>query len=192
MKRLETINDFLRKAERGPAVINEKDIGDIIAFTGCTHDWKVVDAGTGSGFLALFLANLGCKVYTYEKDMRFYDIAEANIKKSGFKNIKIMNADITKGINEKNLDMITLDMKNPERVVKHAHNALKPGGWLVVYSMHIEQIQGLWKELKKYEFRNPMILEKLQREWQIEGDTYTRPKTHMLSHTGFLTIVRKV
>lgn len=192
MKKLETINDFLRKAKRGPAVITPKDIGDIIAFTGCTHDWKVVDAGTGSGFLALFLGNLGCKVYTYEKEKRFYDISKANIKKAGFKNVKIKNADISKGIKEKNVDMVTLDMKNPEKVVENAHRALKSGGWLVIYSMHIEQIQDAWKEIKKYSFESPRILEKLQREWQIEGDTYTRPKTHMLAHTGFLTFARKL
>ena len=192
MKKLGTINDFLKKAKRGPAVITQKDLGDIVAFTGCNKDWKVVDAGSGSGFLALFLGNLGCKVYTYEKEKRFYDIAKANIKKSEMKNVKIKNANITKGIKEKNVDMVTLDMKNPEKVVKHAFKALKSGGWLVVYSMHIEQVQDVWKEIKKYDFNQLRILEKMHREWQIEGDTYTRPKTHMLSHTGFLTFARKV
>ena len=188
---MENIIDFLKKAKRGPAVITSKDIGDIIAFTGCAKGWKVVDAGTGSGFLALFLANLGCDVYTYEKEKRFYDIAKKNIEKSGFKNIKIKKSDITNGIKERKVDMITLDMKNPEKVVKHAYKSLKSGGWLVVYSMHIEQVQKVWKELKKYKFGEKRILEKLSREWQIEGRTFTRPKTHMLAHTGLLTFARK-
>jgi tRNA (adenine57-N1/adenine58-N1)-methyltransferase len=192
MKKLKTIIDFLKKAKRGPQVILPKDAGLIVSVTGCSPGWKVVDAGTGSGFLALFLANLGCKVYTYEKEERFYNIAKNNIKNSGLKNIKIKNSDITKGIKEKNLDMITLDMKNPEKVIKHAYNSLKSGGWLVVYSMHIEQIQKVWKELKKYDFKESKILENIQREWQIEGRTFTRPKTHMLAHTGFLTFARKI
>jgi len=192
MKKLKTIIDFLKKAKRGPQVILPKDIGLIVSITGCSPGWKVVDAGTGSGFLALFLANLGCKVYTYEKEERFYSIAKKNIKNSGLKNIKIKNSDITKGIKEKNLDMITLDMKNPEKVIKHAYKSLKSGGWLIVYSMHIEQIQRVWKELKKYDFKKPKILENIQREWQIEGRTFTRPKTHMLAHTGFLTFARKI
>jgi len=192
MKRLKTIIDFLKKAKRGPQVILPKDAGLIVSVTGCSPGWKVVDAGTGSGFLAMFLGNLDCKVYTYEKEKRFYNIAKKNIKNSGLNNIKIKNSDITKGIKEKNLDMITLDMKNPEKVIKHAYKSLKSGGWLVIYSMHIEQIQKVWKELKKYNFEKPKILENIQREWQIEGRTFTRPKTHMLAHTGFLTFARKI
>ena len=192
MKGLNTIVDFLNKAKRGPQVILPKDAGLIVSVTGCSPGWKVVDAGTGSGFLAIFLGNLGCKVYTYEKKKNFYDLAKKNIEKSGLKNIKIKNSDITKGIKERNVDMVTLDMKNPERVLKHAYNSLKSGGWLVVYSMHIEQIQKVWKESRKYEFGKFNILENLKREWQIEGRTFTRPKTHMLAHTGFLTFMRKI
>ena len=192
MKKLNTIIDFLKKAKRGPQVILPKDAGLIVSVTGCCPGWKVVDAGTGSGFLAIFLGNLGCKIYTYEKEKRFYDIARKNIKNSGLKNIKIKNSDITKGIKEKNVDMVTLDMKNPEKVLKHVYKSLKSGGWLVIYSMHIEQIQKVWKELKKYGFKETKILENLQREWQIEGRTFTRPKTHMLAHTGFLTFARKI
>jgi len=189
---MENIIDFLKGAKRGPQVILPKDAGEIVSFTGCTHGWKVVDAGTGSGFLALFLANMGCDVYTYEKEKRFYEVAKQNIAKSGLKNIKIRNSDITKGIKEKKLDMVTLDMKNPEKVIAHAYKSLKSGGWLVIYSMHIEQVQKVWKELKKYKFGETRILEKWHREWQIEGRTYTRPKTHMLAHTGFLTFARKL
>lgn len=191
MKRLKTIIDFLKKAKRGPQVILKKDFGIIVAETGCNSNWKVVDAGTGSGFLAILLGNLGCKVYTYEKEKRFYNIAKKNIKNSGLKNVKIKNSDIKKGIRERNLDMITLDMKNPEKVIKHAYKSLKSGGWLVIYSMHIEQVQEVWKELGKYNFKQTKILENIQREWQIEGRTFTRPKTHMLAHTGFLTFARK-
>lgn len=191
MKKLKTIIDFLKKAKRGPQVILKKDFGIIVAETGCNPNWKVVDAGTGSGFLAISLGNLGCKIYTYEKEKRFYNIAKKNIKNSGLKNVKIKNSDITKGIKEKNLDMITLDMKNPEKVIKHAYKSLKSGGWLVIYSMHIEQIQKIWRELKKYDFKQLKILENIQREWQIEGRSFTRPKTHMLAHTGFLTFARK-
>ena len=57
--------------------------------------------------------------------------------------------------------------------------------------MHIEQIQKVWKELRKYEFGKVSVLENLVREWQIEGLTFTRPKTQMLGHTGFLTFIRK-
>jgi len=183
--------DFLKKAKRGPQVILPKDLGLIISITGCSPSWKVVDAGTGSGFLTLFLGNLGCKVYSYEKEERFYNIAKKNLKNSGLENVVLKNSDITKGIKEKNVDLITLDMKNPEKVIKRAFKALKSGGWIAIYSMHIEEVKRVFKELKKYDFTNLRIIENLHREWQSIKH-FTRPKTYMLAHTGFLTFARKM
>ena len=183
------IIDFLKKAKRGPQVILPRDAALIISETGINKDWKVVDAGSGSGFLSLFLGNLGCKVYTYEKRKEFYQIARENIKKSGLKNIKIFNKDITEGITHKKLDLVTLDMKGPEKAIKHAYSNLKPKGFLVVYSMHIEQVQDVLKEISKYNF-NVKVMENIQREWQTVSG-FLRPKTH-LAHTGFLVIARKL
>lgn len=187
-----SIVDFLKHAKRGPQVVLPKDSAAILAETGCSPDFKIVDVGTGSGFLAIFMANFAKKVYTYEKNKKFFALAKENIKNSGLKNIKIKNKDITKGIDEKNIDLITLDLENPEKVVAFAYKALKQGGFLVVYSMHIEEVQRVCSELRNYNFTSPKIIENIQREWQIEGGTFTRPKTHMLAHTGFLTFARKL
>lgn len=186
-----TIIDFLKKAKRGPQIILPKDSSVILSVTGCSPEWKVVDAGTGSGFLAMFLANIGCKVYSYEKRKEFYEIAKKNVNNFGFKKILIKNSDITKGINEKEVNLVTLDMQNPEKAVKHAYKALKSGGWLAVYSMHIEEVKKVYEEIKKYDFTDLKILESIQREWQILG-SLSRPKTYMLAHTGFLTFARKL
>ncbi len=190
-----SLTDMIYKFRRGPQVIPPKDSAAILAVTGCSPGWTVVDAGSGSGFLSIFLANYirPGKIYTYEIRKDFHTIAKNNIKRSGLKNIVIKNKDITKGITEKNVDMITLDLEHPEDVIKHAFNSLKIGGWLVIYSMHIEQIQKSYKEIKKYNFTEPKIIENMFIEWQMQGksNTFTRPKTH-LGHTGFLTFVRKI
>jgi len=183
--------DFLKKAKRGPQIIMPKDSGLIVSITGCSPGWKVVDAGTGSGFLSMFLANLGCTVYTYERKKEFYDIARKNVKNFGLKNVFLKNADITKGIKERNVDLVTLDMQNPEKVIKHAFKSLNSGGWLAIYSMHIEEVKRVYEELKKYDFVDIKILENIQREWQSLGKL-TRPKNYMLAHTGFLTFARKM
>jgi tRNA (adenine57-N1/adenine58-N1)-methyltransferase len=185
------IIDFLKKAKRGPQIIMPKDAALILSITGCSPNWKVVDAGTGSGFLSMFLSNLGCKVYSYEKKREFYEIAKKNAKNFGLKNLFIKNFDITKGIKEKNVDLVTLDLQYPEKVVKYAFKALKSGGWLAVYSMHIEEVKKVYEELKRYDFTNIKILENIQREWQSLGKL-TRPKNYMLAHTGFLTFARKM
>lgn len=185
---MQNIIDFLKKAKRGPQVILPKDASLIISETGINKDWKVVDAGSGSGFLSIILGNLGCKVYTYEIREDFYNIAKENIKNSGLKNIKIVNKDITNGISQKDVDLITLDMKNPERVIPIAFNALKENGFIVVYSMHIDQVQDVLEEMNKYNL-GVTVMENIQREWQtVKG--FMRPITH-LAHTGFLVIARK-
>ena len=190
-----TLRDYLfKKAVRGPQVILPKDGAAIAAATGCGKGWKVIDAGTGSGFLSMFLANLGCNVVTYEKRKDFFTNAKKNIKGSGLK-IKTLNKDVTKGIKERNADLVTLDMQNPEKAIPHAYRALRPGGWLAVYSMHAEQLISVVKSVKRLAFSEPKTIEVLEREWQIEiygRKSFSRPKTHMLGHTGFLTFTRKV
>lgn len=183
------ILDFLRKAKRGPAVILQKDAAMIVANTGLAPGWKVIDAGSGSGFLALFLGNLGCEVHTYEKEEKFYKIAKKNIDNSGF-NIKIYNKDITKGIKEKNIDLVTLDMQNPEKAIPLAVKVLKTDGFIAVYSMHVEQMKKVIKTLEKYKFKDVKTVENFQVEWQSVKN-FTRPKTWLLGHTGFLTFGRK-
>ena len=50
--------DVLRKLTRGPQIITLKDAGIISAYTGISSGDLVVDAGSGSGFLAIYLGNL--------------------------------------------------------------------------------------------------------------------------------------
>ena len=181
-----------KKAKRLPQIIMSKDVGLILTFTGIGKGSLVVDAGTGSGFLAIWLAyhvNPG-KVISYEKNKRFLRIAKENVKLVGLKNVKIKEKDITRGIDERKVDLITLDLKDAEKAIKHAFKALKVGGWLVVYSPYIEQVISVCKEIKKMGFSEPRVVENIVREWKVEK--YTRPYTIGILHSGFLTFTRKV
>lgn len=185
--------DFLKKAKRMPQVVLPKDASLILAETGIDKNSVVLDAGSGSGFLTIFLANHVKKVYTYEKRKEFYSVAKENIKNSGLKNIIIKNKDVLKS-REKNIDLITLDLEKPEKVIKHGFNSLKTGGWLVVFSPYFEQVESTLKEIKKYSFTEPRTIENSQREWRIEltkKGTFSRPKPYVM-HTGFLTFTRKL
>lgn len=190
-----TITDFLFKlAKRAPQVVLPKDAATILAVTGVGRDAVVVDAGTGSGFLAMFLANYVGKVHTYEKKKEFYKLAAKNIKKCGLKNIFARFADISKGIKEKNVDLVTLDLEHPEKIIRPAETALRPGGWLAVYCLHVEEVQAVCKALGKRAFGEPKIIDTIQFPWQIQigKRTWTRPKSTMLGHTGFLVFARKM
>jgi len=183
---------FERKAKRLPQIIMPKDAALILAYTGVEPGSLVVDAGFGSGFLAMFLANyIRGKVVTYEKEKKFFKTAKQNIKSSGLSEfIRLKEKDIRKGIDEKNVDLVTLDMKNAERVVKHAYKSLKPGGWLVVYSPYIEQVKKVVSEMEKKGFSGVKTVENIVRGWQVRD--HTLPERSGIMHTGFISFARKV
>ncbi|MEM4648010.1 MAG: tRNA (adenine-N1)-methyltransferase [Candidatus Pacearchaeota archaeon] len=187
-----SIIDFLnKKARMMPQAIRPKDSALILAFTGLKDDAHIVEGGLGSGWLTLFLASY-CqkgKIYSYEIRKDFLNNAKNNILESGLKNIVIKNKDITKGIDEKNVDAVILDMKNAEKVVKHAYKALKFGGWLIVFSPYIEQVKAINEEIKKYSFTQVFTVENILRYWDVRE--HTLPKRQGLLHTGFLTFARK-
>lgn len=187
------INDLLeKKVKRTAQVILPKDASLILAYTGISPNSLVVDCGTGSGFLSIFLANylVNGKIVTYENDKKFFRIAKENIRISGLKNIKLKQKDVNKGIDEKDVDLVTVDIQHPEKVIEHAYNSLKPGGYLVVYSPTVEELIVVCKVIRKKGFCYIKTVENIVREWQTEKTT--RPKTIGLMHTGFLTFARKV
>ena len=99
--------------------------------------------------------------------------------------------DITKGIDEKELDAIILDIPDPWKAVTHAWKSLKPGGYLCSYSPLISQLEKTVKEIEKHSFIEVKTFENIQRE-MIVSDRGTRPSFNMLGHTGYLTFARKV
>jgi tRNA (adenine57-N1/adenine58-N1)-methyltransferase len=188
-----TVLDILtRVAKRLPQIVTPKDASLIIAYTGISQDSLVVDSGTGSGFLAIFLG-FYCKdgkIVSYEKNPEFAKIAKENIKLCGLENVEIKEKDILKGIEEKNVDLVTLDMEKAEEVIKHAYDALKPGGWLVVYSPYIEQVISVRSKITKLNFTQLKTIESIVREWRV--GRHTLPEVSGVMHTGWLTFARKV
>lgn len=189
-----TIIDLLQKsAKRLPQIIMPKDVALILAYTGIDSGSLAVDAGTGSGFLSMFIANYikPGRVVTYEIDRAAAKISKQNFKRVGLeKNIKMKQKDIRKGIDEKNVDLVVLDMKYAERVVKHAYKSLKPGGWLAVYSPYIEQVKAVTEQIERKDFSKPKTVENIVREWDVRS--HTLPARSGIMHTGFLTFARKV
>jgi len=187
-----TFIDMMKRCRRGAQIVHPKDASQIVAITGLTQGWKCLDAGAGSGFLAIFIGNVvgkRGKVITYEKRKEFYDIARKNIEKCGMKNIIIKNEDV-KNFRERNLDLITFDMKDSVSLIEKASNHLKYGGWLVIYSPHIEQQIKAKEEMEKNGMRVYTIIETIQRKWKsLYG--YTHPEPSGIIHTGFMIFGRK-
>lgn len=181
------VTDFVQKAKRGPQAMTLKDCSLIAGYTGLRSGSRVVEAGTGSGVLSIFLANIiaPAKLVSYEIREDFAGIATKNFEKFGIKNIEVKNKDIYLGIDEKDLDLVSLDLAEPWLAVPHAKKALKVGGYLSSYSPSISQSKKLVDALGE-DFQQETF-ETLKREWKMDA---VRPHTQMLGHTGFLTVAR--
>jgi tRNA (adenine57-N1/adenine58-N1)-methyltransferase len=169
----------------------QKDIGLIIAKTGADKDSKVVDAGGGSGSLCLSLAHLCKEVTSYEVNAEHFAIIQKNKELFGTKNLTLKQADVSQGVAEKEVDLITLDLPEPWKVIGTAEKALKFGGFLVVYLPNLTQVQKFIEAAKSSQINVLETVELLERKWKIEGEIL-RPEFQMLGHTGFLTFCRKL
>ena len=184
--------DLHKKIKRDAQIIPLKDIGLIVSETGVNKKSRVVDAGSGSGALACFLANIAKEVITYEIREDFIEIVKNNIKFLNIKNIKIKNKNIYDGIDEKNVDLVVLDLPEPWKALESAEKSLKAGGFLVSYSPTIPQVMDFVNYVRKNEnFAYLKTSEIIEREWEVE-ERKVRPRSQAIGHSGFLSFVRKI
>ncbi|MHB1830216.1 MAG: tRNA (adenine-N1)-methyltransferase [Candidatus Micrarchaeaceae archaeon] len=179
-----------RKLKRGPQVILPKDIGIIIAYSEIDKNSVCVDAGTGSGWLAVSLARLCKKVYSYDTRQDFIAIAEKNREFLGLGNIEFVNSDVTKGISQRDVDLVALDLPSSEKALVSAKKALKPGGMVAGYLPHTEQAKKFVEKLSRLGFVDIYTVEVIIRDILVRKEG-TRPTNMGLWHTAYLVFARK-
>lgn len=184
--------DFMEKAKRSPQIMSLKDSALIAAHTGIRSESMIVEAGVGSGLNTMFLANIVYpeKLIGYEIREDFAEIARGNFKKSNIENVVIKLKDIYEGIDEEDIDLISLDLPEPWKVVPHAIGCLKIGAYIVSYSPSIEQAKKFYDAL--IESKGRFLIETVEclvRNWDLK---VVRPHSRMLAHTGFITIARLI
>ena len=184
--------DNYKRIKRMPQIIPLKDIGFIISKTGIGPQSIVVEGGTGSGALALMLARYCKKVYSYEIEKEHLEIAKHNMEDLGFKNITLKNKSMYDKIDEKDVDLVCLDLPAPWQAIGSASKALKPGGFIVSYSPTIIQTADFVNALAEKEgMIHLKTVELIEREWEVDKRK-VRPKSKTTIHSGFLTFGRKI
>ena len=190
-----SLQDKLQGLKRRAQIILPRDAAHIIMNCSIESGNKVLEAGIGSGSLTIALANSiapNGKVISYDNREDFIEHAMKNLKTAKLdKYVTTKIRDITKGIDEKELDAVILDIPDPWKAVAHAWKGLRPGGYLCSYSPLVSQVEKTVKEIEKYSFIEVKTLENIQRE-MVVSDRGTRPSFDMLGHTGYLTFARKV
>jgi tRNA (adenine57-N1/adenine58-N1)-methyltransferase len=189
-----TLAEYVLEMPRGAQVIYPKDIGPILILADVFPGARILESGVGSGALTTALLRaIGPtgSVTGYEIRDDFAQRAIRNVKAFLGDDVPldVQVRDVYEGIDARDVDRVILDLPEPWRVVKHAMEAMRPGGILCAYLPTILQVGRLREEIAAAPFGMVETLEVLQRGWHVEGQSI-RPDHRMVAHTGFLTVAR--
>lgn len=189
----DNFNDLIRKNfKKITQTLHPKDFALLNSLVFIEKNWRIVEGGTGSGFLTILLAKSVPEgfVYSYEIRDDFYKIAKENIERFNIKNVEIKLKDINKGIDEKNIDLIILDIPDPWNTLEHSYNSLKIGGYLAVFLPNMTSVIKLLNKNEKFHLIG--IYENIVRKWKYRKDDVLRPENMQLVHTEFLVLFRRI
>ena len=187
-----TLGDYVRQMPRGPQIIYQKDLGNIISFADIFPGATVIEGGLGSGALtAALLRAVGPagRVITYEIDESVLPKAMRNIDRvmPDSSNLEVRIGNIYDGIEERNVDRVVLDVPEPWQAVAAIAEALQMGGVMLSFLPTILQVHRLGGALEqdgRYQLVESM--ETLLRTWHVT-ERSVRPDHRMVAHSGFLT-----
>ena len=189
-----TLEDVLYSFKRRTQVIYPKDIGIMLVKLGIRPGMKVLEGGTGSGFVTASLAWLGAKVYTFEKRKEHLSIALRNLRWSNLidKVIAVRGSigEAPKVYGKGYFDAAVIDLGDPWRVVDSVWEALKPGSPVAFWLPTFDQLEKL-KEALEGKFLWQESLELWERRIKVEKGA-TRPEQLGISFTGFWAFARRV
>jgi tRNA (adenine57-N1/adenine58-N1)-methyltransferase len=191
-----TTRDLMMKIKRRTTIAYPKDIGYLLLETSVGPGSKVIEVGTGSGALTLFLAKLtapGGRVYSYERSEEFQENAKKNLQRSGLAdNVEFFLRDIGQGgFLQSDVDAVFIDVPEPWDVVPHAAAALKGGHHVASWSPNVEQVKRTFDALKEAGFIKIKSSEVIERELLVR-DRGIRPRERGITHTAYLTSACKI
>ena len=187
-----TLGDYVRQMPRGPQIIYQKDLGNIVSFADIFPGATVIEGGLGSGALtAALLRAVGSegRLITYEIDESVLPKAMRNIGRviPDSSNLEVKIGNIYEGVEERDVDRVVLDVPEPWQAVGHIADALVMGGVMLSFLPTILQVHRLVGALEQ-DGRFQMIesMETLLRTWHVT-ERSVRPSHRMVAHSGFLT-----
>ena len=186
--------DLFAHFERTGAPMMPRDIGLLVGHTGAADGDRVLDAGTGTGVLAAYLARAGCDVTTYEQDPEFAAVARENMALADVTDrVDVRTGDVLEAVEGGALgrfDLVTLDTADAPAVAERAPDLLVAGGFLAAYVPFVEGAREVAVAAREAGLADVETLETIQREMEF-GERGSRPSTAGVGHTGYLTFARR-
>ncbi len=191
-----SLSEYLITMKRRTQIIYPKDVALILMMADIKPGLSVVEAGLGSGSLAVSvlqtLAGTG-RLVSYEQRPDFQEQAERNIRTllGDTPNHLIKSQDVYQGLEERDVDRILFDLPEPWRLVDAAAEALAPGGILMSYLPTVLQVHQVVETLRQDgRFMMIEVVESFVRPWYVTLPSM-RPEHRMGAPTGFLTFARR-
>ena len=196
-----TYKEFVLLMKRGPQIIYPKDVGQIIVESNLHNSSRVLEIGSGSGALTLFLYSLlqnSGKLYsldsskinqrranktisrylsTYSKDTVDVNFINEKLDNFNFKNL------------EDKIDAIITDV--PEPWDFFINNRIDTNLNWVSYLPSMSQIIRINETLKEKNFQDIEVKEVILRDWIVDKKV-VRPTNKLVSHTGFLVSAKYI
>ncbi len=128
-----TYIQFIMNQKRHAQIIYPKDTGAILMWADIFPGAAVIEAGIGWGALTIKLLEAvgpSGRVVSYEVREDFAESGARTVRRylGECENHEVKVRDIYQGIDERDVDRIVFDLPEPWNAVRHAREALAPGG----------------------------------------------------------------
>lgn len=188
--------DLIHELKRTTQIMFPKDIAYVLMKLNVMPGSRVVEAGTGSGGLALALARAvgpDGRLYSYEARADILRLAQKNLEALGLaSNVEFKLRDIGEGLDEQDVDALFLDLRQPSDYLEQAAASLKDGGFFGAILPTTNQVAELIYALEATRtFAHIEVEEILVRPYKAVPGRL-RPTDRMIAHTGYLVFARKV
>ena len=193
----------LRKGmKRRAQIINPKDAGFLLAWMGIGSGQCVLEAGHGSGGLALHLASIlgeNGTLVSVENRPEHADVGRENMMRAEnslkeFPTWKLIEGDIAEITLDDlvdEFDAIILDLPEPWPVISSLAKKLRHGGRIACYCPVSSQLERSWEACEEAGLNVDWAGEIIERVWTKASRGGVRPGNTPMGHTAFLLIAER-
>jgi tRNA (adenine57-N1/adenine58-N1)-methyltransferase len=188
-----SIHDLIMNVRRESQIIYPKESGYVLLKMNILPGSRVIEAGTGSGAMTIALARgvmPSGRVYSYDRRQDMLDLAARNLSKVGVLDLVDLKCrGIAEGFEEKEVDALFMDVREPQLYVGRVKEALASGSFFGALVPTTNQVSALLEELELKGFVDLEVSEMLLRHYKTVA-ARLRPEDRMVAHTGYLVFGR--